>query len=293
MHELEWEERQHRHRYGNPFSYRPSGDTLYPSILFGYSYQIDSFPSSIQNASHILCMILSHSQHVRRRRILRRYYQAQRHVYNGSFFFVLGRNESVRHSEAIRYGDILQLDHIESYHNLSLVVANTLQVLYDRNISFDYLLKTDDDCVVNLDALANIVNERSLRKLKYLYAGNCNVRSTYNTRNRTEKNYVPAEVVQADPFIPSYATGAAYVMSAALIPPILLELRYLPFLTHQEDVTIGRAVHRAGLGCLSPKPGWWVSRNGCNSVAECRISVVVHVPQNDSALERVCASFLV
>ena len=238
-------------------------------------------------------MILSHSRHDRRRRILRRFYQSQRPVYNMSYFFVVGRNDSVRHSEAILYGDILQLDHTESYHNLSLVVANALQVLYDRSVSFDYLFKTDDDCVVHLDALVSTVDVRSLRKLKYLYAGNCNVRSTYNTQNRTEKNYVPADLVQTDRFIPSYATGAGYVLSAALIPPILLELRYLPFFTHQEDVTIGRAVHRAGLGCLSPKPGMWVTRNGCNHAAECRTNVVVHVPQNDSALEHICSFFLV
>ena len=263
-------------------------------------------------------MILSHSRHDRRRRILRHFYQAQRLVYNVSYFFVLGRNDSILQSEATLYGDILQLDHMESYHNLSLVVANALQTLYDRRVSFDYLLKTDDDCVVNLDALVHTIDEQSLRKLKYLYAGNCNVRSTYNTQNHTEKNYVPLDLVQTDRTIPSYATGAAYVLSAALIPPILLELRYLPFLTHQEDVTIGRAVHRAGLGCLSPKPGLWVSRNGCGCdvnggcdanggydgndhhatddhqhATDCRTSAVIHVPQNDSALEHICSFFLV
>lgn len=286
---LEKEESEHEKRFGRPFSYHSCRDPDYPLIPFGYLYQIRSFPSVLNNETcHVLFMILSPPPHQQQRALIRKHYQRHLRVFNMSYFFVMGCDKKTNVSkESQQYADILQLDHVDCYHNLSLAVLNALQSIYDSQISFDFLVKTDDDCVININSLFSIVDANHLKRIKFLYLGNCYNRGVYETHNRSSSHYIPSELVSIDRFIPNYATGAAYVLSSPLIPPLLLESRYLPFLTHQEDVSVGRAIHRAGLTCIAPRPGLWVARNGCIDPVTCHSFVVVHVSSDVKELERV------
>lgn len=238
----------------------------------------------------MLVLMLTRPQHVERRRTIREHYRSFERRFNISLLFVMAVNEDWDMKEECEtFHDVLQLRHVDSYHTLSLTVLHAFHVLHTNNIAFHYLVKTDDDCVLNLPLLASLLSSPSLSRLSYVYMGNCYRYGAYNTVNRT-KTFVPASVVRGDSVIPTYATGGAYVLSRQLLVPLLLEARHLPFLTHQEDVTVGRAVGRAGAGCISPRPGMWIARNGCEGEM-CSSYVVLHTSGAKEELERVYALF--
>lgn len=285
------EQRDLEKRYGSPFCFDVGSDPSYPPIPYGVPIEVVHHPDYPSlSGKEVLVLMLTQPQHMERRRTIREHYRAFERRFNVSLLFVMAVDKDWDMKEECEtFHDILQLRHPDSYHTLSLTVLHAFHVLHTNDIAFHYLVKTDDDCVLNLPLLASLLSSPSLLRLSYVYMGNCYRYGAYNTVNRT-KTFVPASVVRSDSVIPTYATGGAYVLSRPLLVPLLLEARHLPFLTHQEDVTVGRAVGRAGAGCISPKPGMWIARNGCEG-AMCSSYVVLHTSGEKEELERVYAVF--
>ncbi len=54
-----------------------------------------------------------------------------------------------------------------------------------------------------------------------------------------------------------YSTGAGYMISMKALPKLLTGYRYLPFIAHNEDVNVGRAMSLVGIPCtVIPKWRW-------------------------------------
>ena len=66
--------------------------------------------------------------------------------------------------ESTQYGDILQIDMVDSYHNLSVKVTRMLNWLNFNCQTVDYVLKVDDDVYVNTRNLASVLHTISSPK---------------------------------------------------------------------------------------------------------------------------------
>ena len=71
--------------------------------------------------------------------------------------------------------------------------------------------------------------------------------STYNYRNSSRKNYVPKSLIGTMTRIAYYSTGAGYMISMEALPKLLTGYRYLPFISHNEDMNVGRAMGLIGI----------------------------------------------
>ena len=92
-------------------------------------------------------------------------------------------------------------------------------------------------------------------------------------RNPKKKHWVPKEIYGNNSVVKSFARGQLYVMTSNMIPRILIGVRHLPFLTHQEDITVGRALALHNFTCKSIyKP--WIIKGGCES--DCEQYMVIH-----------------
>ena len=58
-----------------------------------------------------------------------------------------------------RYKDILQIDFQDSYRNLTLKSMLSFRWAVDECSSFQYILKTDDDMIVNFDVLIDQLDQ--------------------------------------------------------------------------------------------------------------------------------------
>ncbi len=82
------------------------------------------------------------------------------------FAFILGLTEnnftqSVINEESNTFGDIIQIEMMDFYRNLSMKVAGLLNWLYKNNCrKVDYVLKVDDDVYVNVPGLAHFVQSK-------------------------------------------------------------------------------------------------------------------------------------
>ena len=131
--------------------------------------------------------------------------------------------------------------------------------LNTQNLDFRYIVKTDADCAVNIPLLYAILQHPSLANKEYLYIGDC-FRSTFS--NSKKKHYVPRKIISDDPVVKSVARGGLYVLSSNIIPYLLIGVRHLSFLTHQEDLTVGRSLNNMGFSCMNVYSKW-ISRYGC------------------------------
>ena len=79
--------------------------------------------------------------------------------YGISHYFVvaLNRNQTINtelRREADTYGDILQFGFIDDYHNLTLKAISILRWIQTKCLHSTYILKTDDDVMVNVRQLS-------------------------------------------------------------------------------------------------------------------------------------------
>jgi hypothetical protein len=91
----------------------------------------------------------------------------------------LGRSEQkddpdeLRIQEEIKqYGDILRLDMVDTYADLSLKTLKMFSIL-PQKYDADFYFKIDDDVAVNIDAMANYLNAKRNQGNLYLVSGFC------------------------------------------------------------------------------------------------------------------------
>jgi len=145
--------------------------------------------------------------------------------------FVLGQpggggaaavNDAVR-QEQVRHDDIIQGDFVDHYHNMTLKSLLDLKVVDERCPGVRYLLKTDDDMVVNLPYLLDIL-ARSQPSRSFM--------GPYNPRSRVHRDGVWKLTLNEFPFAfyPPYESGSAYVITGDLIHELFVTAEYVPYI---------------------------------------------------------------
>lgn len=157
--------------------------------------------------------------------------------------------ESAIRLESERYHDIVQADYLDTYRNLSLKAVSALKWIVEFCPQAPYLLKLDDDMFVNVFNL--------VRHLNYLtkYGGaesqdgriHCLVWKAMNVlREKNSKWYVSPEEF-ADGTYPTYCSGSAFFMPAAVPPRLFDASRTAPFLWVDDAYATGVLAKAAGV----------------------------------------------
>lgn len=260
--------------YGPPLVYRAGKDKSYPFIPYGKEMNYRNVPYISPNEHHfLLILVASGAKEVKRRMLLRDLY---RELGAGSvrFIFITASNPELNDQidqESWEYGDVLQMNHVDCYHNLTLTTFGAIQFFSRFAAIADFFMKTDSDCALNMPTILSTIQGFNT---SVHYAGYCQYNGNYNTIITTKKNYVPPSLVLRDRFIREYATGAGYIIRSWLLPRVAVGIRHLKFVAHNEDVNVGKALVMLGIPCFGLEK--WVARHGCNSREKCLQYAIIH-----------------
>lgn len=288
-----WEELQNEwfRFHKSAFAFRQAEQHAYPFISYGEPYEFLMQPSLDGMRENGMVLLVFDQPHLfSLRQVFRQQTLEFRRNHNITYMFVMANepnNPEAMHRldrEDKLYHDILLFNHTNSYHNLALSVLLAYHYLQSFQLPIKYVVKMDSDCAVNLPLLVSLLYSPEILSRTYTYAGDC-LQSRFNTRDRTQKNFVPASLVQKDEWIDSYARGGLYVMTYNLLPPLLISTRHLPFLTHHEDANTGRAFNALSIRCSSLGEEHWLARKGCYSRESCKQYIAIH-PQRFSSETR-------
>lgn len=157
-------------------------------------------------------------------------------------------------AEACHYKDILRVDVQEGYYNLTWKKVEAFKYLIQSALDFEVVLKTDDDCYVNMQLVLEWLPEaakqsyQSLqsrgRNRKLFYSGHCPPRG-YPSRNPRSKWSVSTRDYNNTAY-PAFCFGAGYFMSRDLLDAIV-SLPDLKRTFRLEDVHTGILVNDTGL----------------------------------------------
>ena len=275
---------------GRPFRFRKSRLPTYPTIPYGMPVSVLQEPSfeGMPNVT-FLTLMLSRSCDFKIRSIVRNQTKGRQHDHDYHIVFVLATSATPCNEEIAleneKNGDILQFNHMDTYNNITLSVLFALHYVSRQNLPVKYVFKTDSDCVVNYPLLKQYIAKLPKDNQEKLYMGRCDMGSGYNYYLSTRKNFIPRSLILNELFIPYYVTGGGYVISYSVLPRLLLGIRHLPFIGHNEDVNVGRGMKMMGIPCVNIKDKW-ISRYGCDSKEVCSEYVVLHPYAYDEEIIR-------
>jgi hypothetical protein len=136
-----------------------------------------------------------------------------------NIFFVIAepkddKTQKELESEAFVNKDLIQFGFQDSYYNVTLKHVALLRWAHENCLHSKYILKTDDDIVVNIEHL--------LKNLHTLKKGITGYLIRYMPAFRDIKNpwYIP-HCIHPDPIYPEYMSGPGYVMTKNIIKPLL------------------------------------------------------------------------
>ncbi|XP_041350479.1 beta-1,3-galactosyltransferase 1-like [Gigantopelta aegis] len=154
--------------------------------------------------------------------------------------------ESVR-MESDLYGDIVQEDFLDSYHNLTYKALAGLKWVSTFCRHTAYVLKTDDDIFVNVFVLMKYI--QSTVELSY---GRTNLILCNQwihmkvMRDKRSKWYIPKEDFSPD-YFPPYCSGSAYLMSSDVTEGMYRLSLTTPFFWVDDYYITGLLVHKLNL----------------------------------------------
>lgn len=132
------------------------------------------------------------------------------------------------------HGDLLQLDYVEAYDQLTVKSASAIRWFVAHCPLAAYLLKIDEDSFLNPTRFFRFLRERPDhdrgRKVIYgkVWSG------SWPRRDPTDKWYLPPEVYPHGR-LPDYVDGPAYLVGADAASALITAFDVLPYL-HLEDV---------------------------------------------------------
>ncbi|CAG2175165.1 unnamed protein product, partial [Oppiella nova] len=150
-------------------------------------------------------------------------------------------------TESEKYGDILQFGFVDAYYNLTLKAISLLNWVSKQCLVNDYVIKTDDDIVVNTERLRQRIDKKAFKSgiTGYMAKGV----DTKPPRNANSNWYMPSDVYPLDRY-PPYLLGAAYVMSTDIIDKLYrfaMNASILPVLRIDDLYLTGFVSQTAGI----------------------------------------------
>ena len=204
--------------------------------------------------------------------------------YNISVYFVLGLNQNNCSNELIRkeseqFNDIIQFDFIDNYYNLTLKMISILNWVQNNCQSSQYILKADDDVIINI--------RRLLEKLSSFKPGITGYKVT--ERRNTDKchrSYLPDEYYGKE-WLPDYVWGGSYLMTSDVVNKLVqFRENYHGYYLDNEDVFLtGILAQAAGV----PR---YLSREfdfifNCRKINLCKMFSIIALVQCESAHQLV------
>ncbi|XP_032435093.1 beta-1,3-galactosyltransferase 2-like [Xiphophorus hellerii] len=149
--------------------------------------------------------------------------------------------QGVLEKESQQHGDIIQMDFLDSYQNLTIKTVMMMKWLADHCPNASYAMKVDSDIFVNVFYL--IQRLRSSPRVGFI-TGSV-IRDGIPRRDPSSKWYLSKELYLEDSF-PPYVSGAGYVFSTDLAARISWASRFVRVIP-LEDVYVGLCLRVLGV----------------------------------------------
>ena len=199
------------------------------------------------NFHPISVFIHSAVNYVNRRQTLRNTWVSDLKRLNISVYFALGltNNHTIQQiiqTESQLYGDLIQFNFIDNYYNNTLKGISILRWISKFCRKSQYILKTDDDVMVNINEILNNLDNFNTGLSGSLFVGSGVERSTY------QRWYMPAQYYPKTTY-PPYLNGPAYIMTNDITDKLLRTIdEYKGFILDIDDMFItGIMAESAGI----------------------------------------------
>lgn len=136
-----------------------------------------------------------------------------------------------------RFGDLIQQDFLDSFHNLTLKLILQFRWLHQHCAHAQFFMTADDDIFVHMPNLVRYLQEASSRSVTNFWVGKVH-RGAPPIRKKESKYYVPFEMYQW-PLYPDYTAGAAYVVSKDVADRVYHAMLTLNASIYIDDVFMG------------------------------------------------------
>lgn len=195
----------------------------------------------------VVVVVCSSVGHFQRRDVIRQTW-ANRNVSGLRVVFVVGRSpddpvsEDVISDESRRWGDVVQADFVDTYANLTRKSIAALRWVALHARCAGHVLKSDDDSFVNTPLLVNDLRTTVHRKF---VMGNV-IAAARPVREPEQKWHTP-ESAYRSAIYPTYASGAAYIISGDAVDAMLDASSTTPFFWIEDVYVTGMLARAAGV----------------------------------------------
>ncbi|XP_059026388.1 UDP-GalNAc:beta-1,3-N-acetylgalactosaminyltransferase 2 isoform X2 [Mustela lutreola] len=166
----------------------------------------------------------------------------------------LHREDALLREESSVYDDIVFVDVVDTYRNVPAKLLNFYRWTVETT-SFDLLLKTDDDCYIDLEAVFNRITHKNLDGPNFWW-GNFRLNWAVDRTGKWQELEYPS------PAYPAFACGSGYVISRDIVHWLAGNAGRLK--TYQgEDVSMG--IWMAAIGPARYQDGLWLCEKTCET----------------------------
>ncbi|XP_045186972.1 beta-1,3-galactosyltransferase 5-like [Mercenaria mercenaria] len=220
-------------------------NTSIPTYHFNglYIHENKTFCSSVTNLT-ILVLVLSSTGNLNKRQALRQTWT------NGTFYrpygtlkalFLLGIGDDADvqnkiNKESQLYGDIVQGGFIDTYNNLTLKSTMGFEWATDRCRNAKYVIKTDDDIVINMFKL---FQNTILRESECDFHVYCHRQQNIVVRENTSKWYVGQDHFKGWTRYSTYCGGSFVMILNEVVPFIYASIFRTPFFWIEDVLLYG------------------------------------------------------
>lgn len=173
--------------------------------------------------------------------------------------------------ESQQYRDLVQIDFLDSYRNLTIKTMMTLEWLTANCPRASYVMKVDSDVFLHVENLVRLLLDSSTAKRNYMtglvWWHNKVLRSPFN------QFYMPRHVVP-EPEYPPYPLGMSYVMSMDL-PAKILGVSPQIKAVFIEDVYLGMCLKRLGIPPTDPPEDTLFLLDPLHPLSDCSLSKLI------------------
>ncbi|EPQ17132.1 UDP-GalNAc:beta-1,3-N-acetylgalactosaminyltransferase 2, partial [Myotis brandtii] len=166
----------------------------------------------------------------------------------------LREEDALLQEESSRHGDIVFVDVVDTYRNVPAKLLNFYKWTVEAT-SFDLLLKTDDDCYIDLEAVLTRIARRTLQGPS-VWWGNFRLNWAVDRTGKWQELEYPS------PAYPAFACGSGYVVSRDIVHWLASNAGRLK--TYQgEDVSMG--IWMAAIGPKRYQDSLWLCEKTCET----------------------------